>query len=106
MGASSPRIREPPANFYGGGPPPSPPVAVFRTTDTPWEGHVTSVALAPDGSRLLASWSGHHIFEFLVQDAFGRVSKGLGGWAPSAFRLVARIFEVVGATRRQSLRDR
>lgn len=62
------RIREPPANFYGGGPPPSPPVAVFRTTDTPWEGHVTSVALAPDGSRLLASWSGHHIFEFLVQD--------------------------------------
>mmetsp|Transcript_70678 Transcript_70678/g.189554 ORF Transcript_70678/g.189554 Transcript_70678/m.189554 type:complete len:175 (+) Transcript_70678:3-527(+) len=25
---------------------------------------ITSVALSPDGARLLASWSGHHVFQF------------------------------------------
>lgn len=43
------------------------PCGLFRPSDAPWgTSTVTGVALAPDGGRLLASWSSHHIFEFAV----------------------------------------
>lgn len=45
------------------------PVSLFRPSDTPHTGSVvTSVAISPDGARVLGSWAAHHIFEFCVDD--------------------------------------
>lgn len=61
------RMLEPRSASGGGGPAMAEPLALFRPSQTPCAGSsVTGVAMSSDGGRLLASWSGHHVFEFEV----------------------------------------